>query len=253
MKHLIFFFFATALLAQDNPPAADRKPNAADVAAGKSAFRQNCGFCHGLDARGASGPDLIRSTLVNHDVNGNLISEIVHNGRPEKGMPAFSLPAPQVLAIAEFLHTEASAAASVARRVPTEYPVEKLLVGNAQAGKAYFDGEGGCTVCHSVTGNLAHIATKYKPIDLQSRIAFPSGASPRLTVTEPSGKSVTGDQVYSDEFAVSLRAADGWVYSWQRNSVKVEAKDPLAAHEKLLGAYSDKALHDLFAYLETLK
>jgi cytochrome c oxidase cbb3-type subunit 3 len=223
------------------------------VATGKQEFRQTCGFCHGLDGRGASGPDLIRSALVSHDVNGDLVGPVVRNGRPEKGMPAFPLPDDKIRAIAEFLHAEARIASSVSQRVPTEYPIEKLLVGNATAGKTYFSGQGKCVGCHSPTGDFAHIASKYKPIDLQTRIAFPSGAVPNVTVTDSSGKVTTGVQTHSDEFLISLRDRDGWVHTWARNAVNVQIQDPLAAHVALLTKYTDENIHDLFAYLETLK
>ncbi len=231
-----------------------RAQNPAERAAiGKQEFRQTCGFCHGLDGRGASGPDLIRSALVSHDVNGDLLGPLVRNGRPEKGMPAFPLPDDKIRAIAEFLHAEARIASSVSQRVPTEYPVEKLLVGNATAGKTYFNGQGKCVECHSSTGDFAHIASKYKPIDLQTRIAFPSGTVPNVKVTDSSGKVTTGIQTHSDEFLISLRDRDGWVHTWNRNAVSVEIQDPLAAHVALLTKYTDENIHDLFAYLETLK
>ena len=250
---LLVVLAPAGLLAQDTDDVRAQQANATGNQAGKHEFQQTCGFCHGPDARGASGPDLIRSALVNHDVNGNLIGPVIRNGRPEKGMPAFPLTDAQVHEIVNFLHAEARLAYSVSQRVPTEYPASKLLVGSAAAGKTYFNGQGRCAECHSVTGDLAHIAAKYKPIDLQSRIAFPSGAVPTVTVTEPSGKTFTGSEVYSDEFIISLRDANGWVHSWKRNAVKVETKDPLAAHVALLTAYTDKDIHDLFAYLETLK
>jgi cytochrome c oxidase cbb3-type subunit 3 len=224
---------------------------AMNIVAGKAQFQQTCGFCHGPDARGASGPDLIRSTLVNHDVDGNLIGEVVRNGRPEKGMPAFQLPDNDIRNIAQFLHAEAHSAASVAREIPSEYPLAKLLVGNANDGKVYF-GEH-CATCHSPAGDLAHIATKYKPFDLQTRIAFPAGAKPVVTVIDKSGKKWEGEQTYADEFLISLRDKDRTVHTWSRADAKIAVKDPLAAHELLLRQYSDKNIHDLFAYLETLK
>jgi cytochrome c oxidase cbb3-type subunit 3 len=190
---------------------------------------------------------------VSHDVNGDLLGPVVRNGRPEKGMPAFPLPDDKIRAIAEFLHAEARVASSVSQRIPTEYPVEKLLVGNAAAGRAYFNGQGKCVECHSATGDFAHIASKYKPIDLQTRIAFPSGAVPIVKVTDSSGKVTTGVQTHSDEFLISLRDRDGWVHTWARNAVNVEIQDPLAAHVALLTKYTDENIHDLFAYLETLK
>lgn len=222
-----------------------------NIVAGKAQFQQTCGFCHGPDARGASGPDLIRSTLVSHDVDGNLIGEVVRNGRPDKGMPAFQLSDTDIRNIAQFLHAEAHNAASVAREIPSEYPVEKLLVGNANDGKAYFGAK--CANCHSPEGDLAHIATKYKPFDLQTRIAFPSGAKPVVTAIDKNGRKWQGEQVYADEFLVSLRAADRTVHTFGRSEAQITVKDPLAAHEHLLRQYTDKNIHDLFAYLETFK
>jgi cytochrome c oxidase cbb3-type subunit 3 len=221
------------------------------IVTGKLQFQQTCGFCHGPDARGANGPDLIRSSLVSHDVDGNLIGEVVRNGRPDKGMPAFQLSDTDIRNIAQFLHAEAHNAASVARQIPSEYPLQKLLVGNAQDGKAYFAER--CANCHSLAGDLAHVASKYKPFDLQTRIVFPAGAKPMLTVTDRNGRTWHGEQVYADEFVVSLRDTDRSVHTWNREDAQISVKDPLEAHEKLLRQYSDKNIHDLFAYLETLK
>ncbi len=242
---------AAGLHAQD-PDDVRAEQASADAAAGKKLFQPTCGFCHGLDGRGgASGPDLIRSSLVSHDVKGNLIGPVVRNGRPEKGMPAFPLSDAEIQHVADFLHSEANSAASVAKRIPSEYPLEKLLVGNAAQGREYFAAH--CASCHSVTGDLSHIAAKYKPFDLQTRIAFPSGAKPTLKVRDASGKSFEGEEVYADEFVITLRDSNRWLHTWRRKEVAAEETDPLAGHEKLLQTYSDKNVHDLFAYLETLK
>ena len=255
MRPILLIFFASLVLAQDPDDAARQQPTESpDIAAGKAQFGQTCGFCHGLDARGgANGPDLLHSSLVSHDVNGNLIGPVVRNGRPEKGMPAFQLSDAEISRIAQFLHAQAKIAASVYQRIPSEYPLEKLLVGNAADGRAFFNGEGNCITCHSATGDLAHVASKYKPFDLQTRIAFPAGAETTVTVKDPSGKTWSGTQVYSDEFLVTLRDKTGWTHTWKRDTVAVQTHNPLATHEKLLKTYTDKDIHDLFAYLETLK
>lgn len=250
---LVMIAAAVCARAQDADDIRQQQANNASAAAGKALFQQNCGFCHGPDGRGASGPDLIRSTLVSHDANGDLVGQVVRNGRPQKGMPAFAFSDVEIHQIADFLHAEAKLAATVAGRRPTEYALKNLLVGDAEAGRTYFNGAGKCAECHSPTGDLAHIATKYKPIDLQGRIVFPSGGAPKLKVTDSDGKHFEGDQVYADEFLISLRDANGWTHTWKRPQVKVEARDPLAAHVDLLTTYSDKNIHDLFAYLETLK
>ena len=253
MRTVLLTFLPLVLFAQDPDDVARQQQADASISAGKAQFAQTCGFCHGRDGRGASGPDLIRSPLVSHDVKGDLIGSVVRNGRPQKGMPAFQLSDTEIRNIADFLHAQAKSAASVAQRIPSEYPLAKLLVGSAAAGKTYFNGVGKCSSCHSVTGDLQHIAIKYKPFDLQTRIAFPSGAKPTVKVTDASGKTYSGEQVYADEFSVTLRDTSGWQHTWNRQAVKVEIHDPLAAHEQLLQQYTDADLHNLFAYLETLQ
>ncbi len=227
----------------------------AEVAHGKALFQQKCGFCHGPDATGGEGPDLLRSGLVSHDKDGDLIGQVVREGRPNKGMPAFDLAEAQIRQIAAFIHDRAKALSSLyLSSKSVDYPLERLLVGDAKAGKAYFNGAGKCSGCHSVTGDLSHIASKYKPLELQSRLVFPKGAEPVVTVTLPSGVRISGAQVYADAFNVSLRDDQGWIKTFSRQSgEKIQIEDPLAVHVNLLTTYTDRNIHDLFAYLENLK
>ncbi len=230
------------------------KIDKAAVARGRADFQSSCGFCHGEDARGGRAPDLIRSPLVNRDEGGNLISPVIRNGRPDKGMPSFpSLKDDQIADIIAFLHDSAQQALH-SGRVSTDYPVEKLLTGNAAAGKAYFNGAGGCTKCHSVTGDLAGISKKYSPIELQQHMVYPArGATSTATVTMGDGKKFEGTVKSENEFTIAMICSDGWFRSWPRDQVKVEVHDPLAAHRGLMEKYSDADIHNLFAYLESLK
>jgi len=230
---------------------------------GRKIFVPACGFCHGNDAHGKSGPDLVRSPLVLHDNKGDVIGPVIQNGRPERGMPAFStLSAQQIADISVFLH---SRAADVSNRFA--YKIGNLITGDPQKGAAFFNGEGHCASCHSATGDLAHVASKYEPVELQRRMLYPApnpidallgravapSAPTKVTVQLASGEKVSGTLDHLDEFTVSLHDADGWHRSFSRESVTVEIQDPRAAHEGLLPKYSDQQMHDVFAYLETLK
>lgn len=232
------------------PPKADR----ATVERGHAAFKSNCGFCHGDDARGSRAPDLVRSSLVNRDEGGNLITPVIRDGRPDKGMPAFSnLAQSQISDIVTFLHDSAQQALH-SGRVSADYPLAKLLTGSVPAGKAYFDGPGGCAKCHSATGDLAGVANKYSPINLQQQMLYPSHSTPpTATVTTRDGQRFEGEIKRNDEFTIAIVAKDGWYRSWPRDQVKVEVNDSLAAHRALMERYTDTDIHNLFAYLETLK
>src|ERR1700730_7509307 len=230
---------------------------------GRKIFVPTCGFCHGNDAHGKSGPDLVRSPLVLHDNKGDVIGPVIRNGRPERGMPAFSaLAAEQIADISTFLH---SRAADVSNRFA--YKIGDLLTGDAQKGAAYFNGDGRCGSCHSTNGDLAHVATKYEPVELQRRMLYPAPslidvflgratappAPTKVTVQLASGERVSGTLDHLDEFTVSLHDSAGWYRSFPRESVTVDVQHPRAAHEELLPKYSDQDMHDVFAYLETLK
>jgi cytochrome c oxidase cbb3-type subunit 3 len=231
-------------------------PDAEAAARGAKLFSSNCAFCHGAKATGAEGPDLVRSALVLHDEKGELIGQVVSKGRPDRGMPAFpSLTQDQIYDIAEFLHMRVYESANRGT-----YKVQNVVTGNAQAGKAFFDGAGKCNTCHSPTGDLAHVAGKYQPADLQAAFLYP-GAVERsaetklpVTVTLPSGESISGTLDRVDDFNVSLYDANGEYHSWPRTpEFKVKIKDPLEAHRELLAKYTDADMHNILAYLVTLK
>jgi cytochrome c oxidase cbb3-type subunit 3 len=243
------FLFLGLRNSTARPQATSQDPA---VERGHKQFQQSCGFCHGPDATGARGPDLVRSPLVAHDVKGDKIGEVIRLGRPDKGMPAMPLTDPQVLDIAAYLHARAEEALRSAR-VPREYPVEKLLTGDPNAGKAYFNGAGGCKNCHSPTGDLAGIATKYSPIDLEARMLYPHGKHTIAIVTLPSGEQIKGPVVHADDFVIALRGDSGWYRSFSRDRVKVELQDPLAGHRELLDKLTQADVHNVFAYLESLK
>src|SRR5579884_428175 len=224
----------------------------AGVDSGRSLFIQQCAFCHGRDAGGGeTGPDLTRSDLVKADVNGDKIGPVIRNGRPEKGMPRFGLPDRDVAALVAFIHEQKKIADSQqgGRR---GVDVSDLQSGNAEAGKAYFNGAGRCASCHSPTGDLAGIATRLKGLRLERRMLYPEGAAAKVTVTLPSGRTVTGRLAYRDEFTIALRDADGWYRSWRTRDVKYIVDAPAETHAELLAKYTDDDVHNLMAYLQTL-
>ena len=238
------------------PPAP-----AAVVERGKALYGVNCNFCHGSDARGGEGgPNLLRSELVLNDRNGELITPVVRGGRGE--MPKLDLTAEQISDIAAYIHSFKVAGYDAARMTPPS-----ILAGDATAGEAYFKAT--CASCHSVTGDLKEIASKFPESKaLQNAFLMPPraragrGGSATLettgatvTVTTASGQKTEGRLRRIDDFIVTLVENDETVRTFRRDgdNPKVEVHDPAKPHKDLLPVYTDKDIHDLTSYLVTLK
>jgi cytochrome c oxidase cbb3-type subunit 3 len=257
------------LLSAQEPPAGGRggrggpalreflglgpAPDAEAAERGAKLYSPNCGFCHGEKANGASGPDLVRSALVLHDEKGELIIPVLRDGRPDKGMPAFAaMTQAQLSDLAQFLHMRVELTANRGT-----YKTLNIVTGDPKKGEQYFNAAGGCSACHSPTGDLAKIAGRYAPDQLQNRFLWPGagrGAPRKVTVALPSGEQIAGNLNRIDDFTVELTDASGARRSFDRaEGVKIDVEDRLTAHRALLGKYTDADIHDLTAYLVTLK
>jgi cytochrome c oxidase cbb3-type subunit 3 len=241
-----------------DPAAADR---------GRKVWASECIDCHGTQARGGDkGPNLVRSVIVLRDRYGSQIWPFLKKGHKlQSGTPSANLTDAQIQDLAHFLRQKVN---DGLRGSPL-FQVQNILTGDPKAGAAYFNGDGKCTTCHSPTGNLAGIGGRLEPVDIQQRFLFPAtgrggrgrgapaGPNPnavRVTVTPAGGAPVTGVLVQMDDFYVTLRDADGALQTIRRGpTVKVEKTDPLAFHNELLDKITDKNMHDVVAYLETLK
>lgn len=219
---------------------------------GGTLFQQRCAFCHGRDAAGGeTGPDLTRSRLVARDVDGDKISAVVRNGRPEKGMPPFDVADEQIAALVAFIHTQQKNARNRPGGRKGVDPSD-LQTGNTQAGKQYFEGAGGCVKCHSATADLAGIANRHQGLELEMRMLYPEAAKSKVAVTLPSGQTTAGVLAYLDEFTVGLIDQAGTYHSWRTRDVQYKVDAPVNAHVELFSKYTDADIHNLMAYLQTL-
>lgn len=252
--------------APTNFPAQQRPAgDPAIVARGNTLYGINCRSCHGVDLRGGEGGgiNLLRSQLVLNDQNGELIFPVVRDGKSSPGMspmPAVPISQDDVKAIAEYIHSVAATAQRQGGPPPGPPLTLNILVGDAAAGKTYFAAK--CSTCHSATGDLSGIGGRItSPMQLQNSWLAGGGgrggnATPvTATVTLQNGQKVEGQLNRIDDFIVILNMTDGSTQSFRRTGdvPKVEIRDPRAAHRNLLPEYTDKDIHDVTAYLVTLK
>lgn len=242
---------------KQNAPAPKSYP--ADlVQNGRSVFRQDCSFCHGRDAGGGeSGPDLTRSKLVAADVDGDKIGPVIRNGRPDKGMPPFARSDAQIAGLVAFIHTQRNNAMASGGRDRSGgrkgVDASDLQTGNAAAGKQYFEGAGGCATCHSPNGDLAGIASRYQGLELEEQMLYPRHAKSKVMVTLPTGQVIDGTLAYLDEFTVGLTDVSGVYRSWRTRDVRYKLDSPADAHVELFSKYTDADIHNLIAYMQTLR
>lgn len=254
---LVITASATAILLDASSPQLISREVPADDAIdrGRQAFVVSCGFCHGTDARGGEGgPDLVRSEMMLNDEDGDLLGPLLEVGRPDEGMPPFQFSESEVADLAGFVRAQAQAV--INRGL---YEIQNVVTGDADRGRAYFNGEGGCNACHSPTGDLAGVARRFDPPDLMSRFIYPGRggrgrpAQPRgVQVTLEGGEIIEGTLAYVDDFSVALTNEDGY-RSFSRDDATIEIRDPYGAHVDLLTRYTDDNIHDLLTYLVTLQ
>jgi len=241
--------------------------DAEQIARGKQSYEINCRGCHGGDLRGGDigGPNLLRSQIALSDRDGEHIVPVIQGSLAGSGMPAINMPPDAAKATAAYVRSVLATIGGQGKPPSSTEPTT-IVVGNAAEGQAYFAAK--CTNCHSATGDLKGLAGRITdPKILQNtwvvgRARMGRGAGNRadakpvtVTVRQQSGESVDGKLIRIDDFLVTLELADGTTQSFRRegNVPKVEVHDPLDAHRELLTVLSDKDMHDVTAYLVTLK
>ena len=260
-----------------NFPQQQRAPgDPALIARGRALFGVHCTACHGADLRGGDqgGPNLLRSQIILTDQHGENMLPVIREGRQGAvgTMPAFRLPEADILAIAEYIHNVLGQAGRQGRPPGWETPVElNVLVGDRAAGQRYF--EKVCGRCHSPSGDLRGVAARVVDARALQDLWVSGGLSGRggrgrgggrgdadmsrvqVTVTPPGSAPVTGRLVRIDDFLVSIVDQDGSHRTFRREGLvpKVEINDPLEPHRRLVLELGDRDMHDVTAYLATLK
>jgi cytochrome c oxidase cbb3-type subunit 3 len=262
--------------AQEPPrfPAHQRPPaEPAVLERGRAQYAGLCSACHGADARGGQlgGPNLLRSQLALDDKDGELIIPVVQNGRPgPPPMPPLPVAVDDIKAIAAFIHSLQAQGSTQGGPPPGPEQTLNILVGDATKGATFFAAN--CASCHSPTGDLQGVASRVSgPAALQNLWVSGGRATGRgagrrsggrapakpttATVTLANGQQVSGVLMKLDDFLVTIALEDGTTRSIRRmgSTPRVDVQDPLAKHRELLGVLTNANMHDVTAYLATLK
>ncbi len=243
------------------------------IARGKTLYGINCTSCHGADLRGGDmgGPNLLRSQLALSDHEGELIVPVIQGSRQDAGMPEIKVSPDDAKAVAAYVRSVLETIGRQGTPPSVGMVPQNILVGNANEGQAYVAAR--CASCHSTTGDLKEFAARFSdPKQLQT--AWVSGGGgrgrgargggggdtpnpriPKVDITLQSGEKVSGSLVRIDDFLVTIATSDGTTRSFRRSGdvPKVEVHDPMKAHRDLLPLMTDKDMHDVTAYLVTLK
>jgi mono/diheme cytochrome c family protein/small nuclear ribonucleoprotein (snRNP)-like protein len=254
------------------PPRPPADP--AVAARGKAIFDASCSKCHASDLRGTpTGINLVRNQMVLDDQAGEMIGRFLGSPHAKGQAAKMDLTSDQVHDLAIYMHTFQNYRAIV---TPPDINSAILAAGDAKAGQAYFAAH--CASCHSVTGDLQGIGTKYsEPRTLQNTIVSGGGAGGRgggrgggggagsdaapsrrtitVTLTMANGQKLEGRLVTYDDFLVTFIDSEGTQRTIRRNDgvPKVEVHDPMKAHRDMLLTFQDSDIHNLTAYLVTIK
>jgi len=243
------------------------------VKRGGAFYAANCASCHGNTAKGTDlAPDLIRSVMVEDDDKGDKIGPFLKKGHGIAHRSDWTTP--EIQEIAAWLRVQVYGAA-----YRQTYTYVNALVGDAKKGEVYF--QKNCASCHSPSGDLAGIGSRFDVPGLQFHWLIGGGtrstrggtitrggsmladtAPPRITkttitvtVTLADGKKLEGVPVSITDFNVSFRDTTGQFHSITRQEgfPKVVMHNPLQPHEDLMKSLRNDDMHDVTAYLVTLK
>jgi cytochrome c oxidase cbb3-type subunit III len=209
------------------------------------------------------GPNLLRSPAALSDLHGEMIVPIIQGSRQKNGMPAINISVADAQAVAAYVRSVIGGIQVQGMPPDTGHKDPDILVGDAHRGQVYFDSK--CSPCHSATGDLQGIASRI-PDQKKLQSTWVAGGRDNdgqtparistAVVTLPSGEVVNGQLVRIDEFLITLRLADGSERSIPRASSSdpgIVIHDLMEKHREYLSEYTDSDIHDVTAYLATLK
>ncbi len=220
---------------------------------GRAFFENRCAGCHGIDGRGGErGPDIATDSKVQRRSD-SALTQIIHNGIPSAGMPAFStVDAPTTRALLKYLRFLQGKTGSAP------------LPGNPQNGKTIFFGSARCSECHLAGGAGGFIAPdlssygRTRPVE-EIRDAIiktrqePNAKRGTVSVTIRNGQSIAGVVRNEDNFSLQLQSLDGTFHLIMKSDVVNVKRDPNSLMPADYGStLSPSDLNDLVSFLMSM-
>jgi cytochrome c oxidase cbb3-type subunit III len=246
---------AGAILRAQQPPVADpaaHNPhlgNPDSIRAGMTLYRVRCADCHGLDAGGYRGPDLM--ALLAGGATDQRLFQAMRKGIPGTEMPSTTAPDDELLQIVAYLRKLGSIAAP-------ETPI-----GNIDNGARLFAAQ--CTSCHMVAGrggrigpDLSRIGATRSRAALIREIRTPSEWIPpafeTVTIVTRDGERIRGTKKNEDVFSIQIMDVRERIQGY----LKADLRDVIYEKDSLMpvfgpGRLNDSDLVDLVGYLTSLK
>lgn len=228
------------------------RPSNAQLAQGRMMFANYCSGCHGLDGSGTQrAPALTAGSRLDR-LKPQEIREIVSNGIPEAGMPAFHAVGDEklssILAYLDQLRGKDNST---------------TLPGNPQQGEQLFFGNAGCSSCHAAAGkggfiapDLTNYAQSHTPQQAKAAITDPAArdsSSAVVKITSVDGRQYRGVVRNEDNFSIQLQSLDGSFHFFSKSAVKHIEREPAGLMPSDYGQkLTAEQIDDLVNYLVSI-
>jgi len=227
---------------------------AQSLQAGRKTYEARCVSCHGSDGTGGGhGPG-----IVSRAASKTAMRDLIRNGIPNTGMPAFPMPDAELDALVAYIDVLKSPAA--------DHPA----AGDAAAGERFFAGKGNCSSCHMVRGrggilgpDLSNLASERRTRQIEQALREPgargtaaggdrenAGQSFKaVSLRMRDGRTLRGLAKYESPFDLGVQSLDGTFHSISRRQVAGITWEPSIMPKVQASA---EEMRDLPAYLTRL-
>jgi putative heme-binding domain-containing protein len=223
----------------------------ADIERGAQLYAEFCSNCHGDEGDGVGNVNLKVGQFRQASTDQNF-RRILTRGIPGTAMPPGDYDDGELVAIIAYV------------RNMRDYDGGVVTLGNADRGRAVFEGKGDCTRCHRVAGRGSRLAPDLTAIgamrgagSMREKLIDPTGSmlpfNKPLRIVTQDGETVTGRRLNEDTYTIQLLDEEERLRSFDKTTLReltVLTMSPMPSYAESL---TETELADLLAYLVTRK